>query len=239
MRTKWIAAAAVFGLGLALTGCKSKEQKEAEKAAQKAELEKLKGKWQVASREGDDDGEEGEKTDPSDYYVIDGDMMKYVFKDRDGKEHVIYRQKINIITDKDPKQIDLTLSDENGNPLKVETGKKGVFTGRKKTAKAKTVGIYKIDGDKLTMCLSWDEKKRPTGFTAKRGTGQYLMTLDRIKEGHEPVSASAPEDKTPKVKEPEPKAKAVEDKAKEDAGKAKEPKAKEDAGKPKAPAEDL
>jgi RNA polymerase sigma factor (sigma-70 family) len=46
--------------------------------------------------------------------------------------------------------------------------------------------IYKFDGnDSLTLCASNDAKKRPTEFTAEKGTGQFLFALVRAKPGQE------------------------------------------------------
>ena len=42
--------------------------------------------------------------------------------------------------------------------------------------------IYKLDGDKLTICWkSIEEKRPPTEFTSKAGTGQTVVTLERQK----------------------------------------------------------
>jgi uncharacterized protein (TIGR03067 family) len=44
-------------------------------------------------------------------------------------------------------------------------------------------GIFKIDGDTLTICLSGkDETDRPTKFESPEGTNIMLVTLKRIKK---------------------------------------------------------
>ena len=44
-------------------------------------------------------------------------------------------------------------------------------------------GIYKLDGDKLTICVSPEaETKRPTEFSAKAGSAQMLLELKREKK---------------------------------------------------------
>jgi RNA polymerase sigma factor (sigma-70 family) len=44
-------------------------------------------------------------------------------------------------------------------------------------------GIYRLDGDKLTLCLDDADKGRPTEFKSKAGTGLVLMVLRREKAG--------------------------------------------------------
>ena len=182
MRFK-LGLAALFAFSLAFTGCKSKEQTEADNAAKKGEQDKLQGKWKVVSRMGDE--EEGEEAAAATaYYVIEGDTMKYVYKGGDGKEEEYSRKKMTLMTDKDPKQVDLTYLDENNKPMKERKTKKGI-TGKRKTSTSdmKDVAVYKIEGDKLTMAISFDETKRPTGFNAAKGSSSYILTLEKIKDG--------------------------------------------------------
>ena len=184
MRFK-LGLAALFAITLALAGCKSKEQTEADSAAKKAESDKLQGKWKVVSRMGDE--EEGEDVAAATaYYVIEGDTMKYVYKGTDGKEEEYSRKKMTLMTDKDPKQVDLTYLDENNKPMKERKTKKS-FTGKRKTSTwdMKDVAVYKVEGDKLTMAISFDEKNRPTGFTSAKGSSSYVLTLEKIKDGSE------------------------------------------------------
>ena len=45
------------------------------------------------------------------------------------------------------------------------------------------IGIYKIDGDTLTICLAdKDSTDRPTKFESPDGTNVMLMTLKRVKK---------------------------------------------------------
>jgi len=44
-------------------------------------------------------------------------------------------------------------------------------------------GIYKLDGDKLTICITHKpDGDRPTEFTGKEGSGQMLLELKREKK---------------------------------------------------------
>ena len=195
MRMK-LALATMFTFGLACAGCKSKEQTEADNTAKKGEQDKLQGKWKVVSRMGDED-EEAEAPAPSAYYVIEGDIMKFVYKGNDGTETVYDRKKMTLMADKDPKQVNLTYVDENNKPLTERKVKKG-FTGKRKvsTSESKDVAIYKVDGDKLMMAISFDEKNRPTGFTSTKGSSSYVLTLEKIKDGSEKTSETVATTKT-------------------------------------------
>ena len=179
---------ALFAIALAFAGCKSKEQTEADSAAKKVEQDKLQGKWKVVSRTGDDE-EDVDAPAPTAYYVIEGDTMKFVYTGNDGKVEEYSRKKMTLMADKDPKQVDLVYLDENNKPMKERKVKKG-FTGKKKvsTSDMKDVAVYKVEGDKLTMAISFDDTKRPTGFNASKGSSSYVLTLEKIKDGSEKPS---------------------------------------------------
>ncbi|HEY2784712.1 MAG TPA: sigma-70 family RNA polymerase sigma factor [Fimbriiglobus sp.] len=75
--------------------------------------------------------------------------------------------------DKSPKTIDMTFT-------------KGPEKGN--TA----LGIYKLDGDTWTICLTVTAKERPTKFEAKLGSGLALETLKRS-TGDDPKPAAKPD----------------------------------------------
>ena len=143
--------------------------------------------------------------EPNSYYVIEGDIVKHVFK-IDGKEEELSRQKLSFTTDKDPKQVDLTYVDENNKPIKEKKTKKGVLSKKRKTTttEVKDVAIYKVEGDKLTLAIGYDDK-RPTTFLGSKGTSSYVLTLEKIKD------PNAKLDETPTTKKDEtPTTKKVE-----------------------------
>jgi len=60
--------------------------------------------------------------------------------------------------------------------IDIKTGENGPFKG-------KTLpGIYKLDGDKLTLCCHADAKTRPEEFEAKAKTRNMLLTYKREKK---------------------------------------------------------
>jgi uncharacterized protein (TIGR03067 family) len=49
--------------------------------------------------------------------------------------------------------------------------------------KGKTVaGIWKLDGDKLSICVAEPGKARPTEFAGKEGTGHTLLVFEKLKK---------------------------------------------------------
>ena len=92
------------------------------------------------------------------------------FRTVKGKAYTVYRFKkavgkgtFTLDATKSPRQIDLTLGDG--------------------PAKGKTVlGIYKIDGDTLTLCYGGPGGKRPAEFATKEKSGHTLAVWSREKK---------------------------------------------------------
>jgi uncharacterized protein (TIGR03067 family) len=124
-----------------------------------AEIARLQGKWQIVLAMVDGKEPEGEekKNMLKRPVVFDGNKVKF-------KEEATF----TIDPGKNPKQIDLVV--KNGPPEEVGTWK----------------GIYKLQGDELTLCLVLPNATRPTDFVINPGELDpakmaSLLKLKRIK----------------------------------------------------------
>lgn len=90
--------------------------------------------------------------------MVDG---KHVVWKRDGKRFAGTTVELN--PDSNPKSLDVS---PDGGPMKGE----------------KLLGIYKIDGDMLTICMASKGKTRPTKFEAILNTDETLMVFKKKTE---------------------------------------------------------
>jgi uncharacterized protein (TIGR03067 family) len=126
-------------------------------AAEQKGLEKFQGKWALVS--GTVDGKDLDADElKNNFMVVKGARAVFLFKD---KERGTATMKID--AGKKPAQYDITYED---GPAKGTTLK----------------GIYKIDGDTLTMCSGGIGKDRPTEFASKAGSGTVLVVSKRVKD---------------------------------------------------------
>src|SRR5262249_34506073 len=65
--------------------------------------------------------------------------------------------------------------DPTANPMTID-----VISTTTEVAK-KTLGIYKLEGDRLTTCFAAAGKKRPKKFSSEAGSGNELVTYKRAK----------------------------------------------------------
>ena len=129
------------------------DQKE---GADKKELEKFQGKWVQVSTTIDGKAlEEDELKNRS--VVFKGEKLILLYKD---KERGTASLKID--PSKNPAQIDTTNEDGPAKGLGLK-------------------GIYKFDGDTLTLCFVLPSKDRPTEFASKPGSGTLLFVHKRAK----------------------------------------------------------
>jgi uncharacterized protein (TIGR03067 family) len=119
------------------------------------DLKKMAGTWKTTLHEADGKTatkDEIEKTQGK--LVVKADKYDVFFGDK-----AIDEGTIKLDASKKPRQIDAIT--KKGGTMK---------------------GIYKIDGDKMTVCFAQPGKDRPTEFKTQKGTGQMLLGYERVKK---------------------------------------------------------
>jgi len=119
----------------------------------KTDVAAWQGKWQAISMETD-----GKQSPADDLKKISLSVQgtDYTFRNGDFQEHGTYR----FLPNTDPRQLDIVVGD-------------GADKGKVYLV------IYRVEGDRLTICLRSDNKQRPTQFTGKAGSGQVLEVWQR------------------------------------------------------------
>jgi len=128
--------------------------KETKEDKEKADLKKLDGEWKIESWV-----QFGQQVPMDASWNFKGD--KYTLDQGNGN---VEEGTIKLDVDKKPPFMDLDISAGNC---------KGKLQ----------VGIYKVDGDTLTVCFAWpDAKERPTEFESTEKNRAILITLKRPKK---------------------------------------------------------
>ncbi len=122
-------------------------------ADEKAELKKLEGTWKVVKIV--NDGQEGDTEQLKDQRIIISGN-KYTLKH---PEHSS-KGELELDPDQNPAHMDASYATDSGETGRVEC-------------------IYKIEGDKLSIC--WNQDSRPSSFQAEAGSGNRLMVFEREK----------------------------------------------------------
>ena len=121
-----------------------------------AELEKLRGTWQLVSAETD-----GKKTPDEQIkqirIIIEGDHHTVMF----GDKAVVHKVRFTLDPTTELKSIEDHLENE---PYKGKTIR----------------AIYRVEGDRLTSCVGSIDGPRPTDFVAKPGSGWTLRRFRRV-----------------------------------------------------------
>ena len=121
---------------------------------EKSDQKKFQGKWKIES------GMQGGKAMPeemlkSGILVVDGNKMKMTVT-RDGKENTV-ELTFKLDPSKKPAAIDVDIHGMPG------------------------TGIYKLEGDKFTICHGEGGDPRPTEFASKEGSKTALIVFKRVK----------------------------------------------------------
>ena len=140
---------------------KKDEKKEADKSAaekkEQGDQEKIQGKWKIESSKRDGEDSQGRVGDTD---IFDGDKLTIESK---GISQPI-EAKFKLDSAKKPAEIDVV--------IKVKDG--GLAWS----------GIYKLEGDTLTICWAQNsrDEKRPSDFNCKKGDGRVLFVYKKVKE---------------------------------------------------------
>ena len=119
-------------------------------------LDKFDGKWQITAQTTDGKMMSEEEL-KNRYLVFRGDKVTQLFMDNERGNAAT-----KIDATKNPKEIEFHYLDGPA---------KGVVLK----------GIYSLDGDSFTICLSGIDRDRPKAFESKEGSGTILLKLKRVK----------------------------------------------------------
>jgi len=121
----------------------------------KPDKEAIQGEWKVTDAKKNGQGPPDKDEVIGQKLTFNGDKLKFGPFEGEWK----------LDPSKDPRQIDCTVLEGPEN----EKGKV-------------SQGVYKLNGDKLTLHLSHPGGERPTGFESKEGENCILLTMERVKK---------------------------------------------------------
>ena len=122
----------------------------------KPDKDQLQGNWKVASVL-------AAGMEPQNKDEIVGMELKFKGSKVSGEP---FEVEFKLDASKDPREIDFTILKS---PNEGEKGKE-------------VPGVYKLEGDKLTVHISYPGGSRPTDFECKQGTRTTLLVLERTKK---------------------------------------------------------
>jgi uncharacterized protein (TIGR03067 family) len=157
------AALVLAGIAAGLMGkTQADDTKAVEELSDKTDQECIVGNWYIVNEDGKRQGE---------MWVISEDRI-LMYAKHGGANANLYFHRLN--ADKDPKQIDITVTKVNGSP----SSPIGVIKG-----------IYVLDEGELRLCLGDLGQDRPAAFPEKPGPGELLI-LHRRKGAAVPLQAN-------------------------------------------------
>jgi uncharacterized protein (TIGR03067 family) len=121
------------------------------------EMAQLEGEWSMVSGEANGASMPGAMVKTGKRVAKKGETTIFM------GERVYFKAKFSIDPARKPRAIDYTMTE---GPTKGKTH----------------LGIYKLDGDKVTFCFAAPGKDRPTEFTAREGSQQTLSVWRRLKK---------------------------------------------------------
>jgi uncharacterized protein (TIGR03067 family) len=186
-RWRTVAALAVLAsVGALLVSLQAFADDAAKKADKKADKEKILGTWEVVAyeRNGEPEVDLGLAFAKLLSLTFTADKLVEKIRDEERSESTY-----KLDPDKDPKEI-------NGTVVKaVEAGRETRKVGS--TFK----GIYNFDGEKLTICINGDtDSEVPKEFKTKKGSGQILLELKKVKAAKDNEKAKDEEDHAEDIK---------------------------------------
>jgi RNA polymerase sigma factor (sigma-70 family) len=138
-------------------GIQTKNEGQTTNDATKTERERLQGTWQLESQQGN-----GQTLSGDDFANVDLAQRRVLI---DGDKW--------IYTNPDGKTVTTT--------FKIDVSKTPKFFDAKALNGVDQLGIYKLEGDTLTICQCGDEKQdRPTDFTTRAGSPMILSVYKRV-----------------------------------------------------------
>jgi uncharacterized protein (TIGR03067 family) len=152
----------------------AKTQPVAQEDPVERDMKALQGKWAIVSMEHAGEQAPLDKLKEWDMVIVFEGNKMFAVKKGVKEERVT---EIKLYPQEDPKRMEATRD------AVVITATQSTATGEritdKKTEKRVEYGIYKLEGDNLTLCMNDRGKEYPKGFKTEKGAGGSVLVLQR------------------------------------------------------------